>query len=151
MIEDVDYLPEIKAKVRQEIYHFVELIESFKKKFALAPKLAPILREMITQIGFEKMISQEEDDEKVVKARIYNLSELVNMLSFFEDEEGREEKPTIFDFLQRLVLLMEDEPKEDEEDRRVQLLTMHQSKGLEFDLVFLVGLEEGILPNFTVL
>lgn len=151
MIEDVDYLPEIKAKVRQEIYHFVELIESFKKKFALAPKLAPILREMITQIGFEKMISQEEDDEKVVKARIYNLSELVNMLSFFEDEEGREEKPTIFDFLQRLVLLMEDEPKEDEEDRRVQLLTMHQSKGLEFDLVFLVGLEEGILPNSRVI
>lgn len=151
IIEDVDYLTEIKAKTRQEIYHFVELVETFKKKFALAPKLAPVLREMITQIGFERMISQEEDDEKVIKARIYNLSELVNMLSFFEDEEGREEKPTIFDFLQRLVLLMEDEPKEDEEDRRVQLLTMHQSKGLEYDLVFLVGLEEGILPNSRVI
>ncbi len=46
---------------------------------------------------------------------------------------------------------MEDEPKEDEEDRRVQLLTMHQSKGLEYDLVFLVGLEEGILPNSRVI
>ncbi|MDF3820210.1 3'-5' exonuclease [Leptospira sp. 96542] len=151
IVEDVDYLTEIKAKVRQEIFAFVELVEGFRKKFALSPKLAPVLREMITQIGFEREISLEESEEKVVKARIYNLSELVNMLSYFEEEEGRETKPTIFDFLQRLVLLMEDEPKEDEEDRRVQLLTMHQSKGLEYDLVFLVGLEEGILPNSRVM
>ncbi|TGM79003.1 damage-inducible protein [Leptospira levettii] len=151
MIESPDYLPEVKAKVRQEIYQFVEMVDAFKKKFAMSPKLAPVLREMITQIGFEREISMEETEEKVVKARIYNLSELVNMLSFFEEEEGREGKATIFDFLQRLVLLMEDEPKEDEEDRRVQLLTMHQSKGLEYDLVFLVGLEEGILPNSRVI
>ncbi|WP_167836875.1 ATP-dependent helicase [Leptospira ryugenii] len=151
IIASVDYLPEIKTKVRQEIYQFVELIESFKKKFALSPKLAPVLKEMITQIGFEREISLEEEDERIIKARMYNLSELVNMLSYFEDEEERTEKPKIFDFLQRLALLMEDEPKEEETDRRVQLLTMHQSKGLEYDLVFLVGLEEGILPNSRVI
>ncbi|WP_411823008.1 ATP-dependent helicase [Leptospira sp. 'Mane'] len=150
IIEDVDYLTEVKTKVRQEIYHFVELVETFKKKFSLSPKLAPVLKEMITQIGFEREISIEESDEKVSKARIFNLSELVNMLAFFENEE-REEKPKIFDFLQRLALMMEDEPKEEEKDRRVQLLTMHQSKGLEYDLVFLVGLEEGILPNSRVI
>lgn len=151
IIEDVDYLTEVKTKVRQEIYHFVELIETFKKKFSLSPKLAPVLKEMISQIGFEREISLEESEEKVIKARIYNLSELVNMLSYFEDEEDRTEKPKLFDFLQRLALLMEDEPKEEETDRRVQLLTMHQSKGLEYDLVFLVGLEEGILPNSRVI
>ncbi|TGN18210.1 ATP-dependent helicase [Leptospira idonii] len=150
IIENVDYLTEVKTKVRQEIYHFVELVETFKKKFALSPKLAPVLKEMITQIGFEREISLEESEEKVIKARIYNLSELVNMLSYFESEE-RESKPSIFDFLQRLALLMEDDPKEEEKDRRVQLLTMHQSKGLEYDLVFLVGLEEGILPNSRVI
>lgn len=150
IVEDVDYLTEVKTKVRQEIYHFVELVETFKKKFSLSPKLAPVLKEMITQIGFEREISIEESDEKVSKARIFNLSELVNMLAFFENEE-REEKPKIFDFLQRLALMMEDEPKEEEKDRRVQLLTMHQSKGLEYDLVFLVGLEEGILPNSRVI
>jgi DNA helicase-2/ATP-dependent DNA helicase PcrA len=151
IIESVDYLTEVKTKVRQEIYHFVELIETFKKKFSLSPKLAPVLKEMITQIGFEREISIEETEEKVTKARIYNLSELVNMLSYFEDEEERTEKPKLFDFLQRLALLMEDEPKEEETDRRVQLLTMHQSKGLEYDLVFLVGLEEGILPSSRVI
>ncbi|MDZ4724510.1 MAG: 3'-5' exonuclease [Leptospira sp.] len=151
IVESVDYLPEVRTKVRQEIYHFVELVETFKKKFALSPKMAPVLKEMISQIGFEREISMEETEEKIIKARMYNLSELVNMLSYFEDEEDRTERPKLFDFLQRLALLMEDEPKEEETDRRVQLLTMHQSKGLEYDLVFLVGLEEGILPNSRVI
>jgi DNA helicase-2/ATP-dependent DNA helicase PcrA len=147
ILESPDYLTEIKSKIRSEILNFVELIESQKKKFFSQKKLAPILREMITAIGFEKEISTEEDEEKVVKARIYHLQELVNMLAYFEEEE-REESPDLFDFLARLALLMEDtEKQEEKEERKVQLLTLHQSKGLEYDIVFIVGLEEGILPS----
>jgi DNA helicase-2/ATP-dependent DNA helicase PcrA len=151
LIESPDYLPEIKAKVRGEIYNYHELIEKYRKKFAQAGKLAPILRELIIESGMEKEILAEETDEKIAKARIYNLSELVNMLSFFEDDPDREEKPNLFDFLARLALLMEDDEKDEEnEDKRVQLLTIHQSKGLEFGNVYVVGIEEGILPNSRV-
>jgi DNA helicase-2/ATP-dependent DNA helicase PcrA len=152
IIASPDYLPEIKSKVREEMYNYSELLDTYRKKFAQASKLAPIFREFVQESGMEREIQIEETDEKVVKARLYNMSELVNMLSFFEQDEEREEKPTLFDFLARLALLMEDEPVDEEkEDQRIQLLTIHQSKGLEFESVFVVGIEEGILPNSRVI
>lgn len=151
IIETPDYMTDIKSKLRSEIYAYQELIEKYRKKFAQGGKLAPILRELIVDSGLEKEIQLEESDEKVAKARIYNLNELVNMLSFFEDDPDREEKPSLYDFLARLALLMEDDERDEEnEDRRIQLLTIHQSKGLEFETVFVVGIEEGILPNSRV-
>jgi DNA helicase II / ATP-dependent DNA helicase PcrA len=151
IIASPDYLTEIKAKVREEMYNYSELLDKYRKKFAQSTKLAPILREFIQESGMEREIQLDETDEKVVKARLYNMSELVNMLSFFEDDEDREEKPSLFDFLARLALLMEDEPQDEEkEDQRVQLLTIHQSKGLEFESVFVVGIEEGVIPNSRV-
>lgn len=151
IIESPDYMRDIKAKLRAEIYNYSEIIDKYRKKFAQAGKLAPVLRELILETGMEKEILLEEPDEKVAKARIYNMNELVNMLSFLEDDPDREEKVTIFDFLARLALLMEDDLKDEEnEDKRIQILTIHQSKGLEFETVYVVGIEEGILPNSRV-
>ena len=82
-----------------------------------------------------------------MKARMLNLSELVNMLTYFEIDWEEDSKPTLFDFLMKLSLLTDDDKKDEKEDLRVQLMTMHLSKGLEFDTVFLTGLEEGIIPS----
>jgi DNA helicase-2/ATP-dependent DNA helicase PcrA len=76
-----------------------------------------------------------------------NLSELVNMMSYFEIDWDGEGKPTLFDFLMKLSILSDDDDNDSKEDSRVQLMTMHLSKGLEFDSVFLSGMEEGILPS----
>ena len=82
----------------------------------------------------------------MMKARMLNLSELANMMSYFEEEWDSEGKPTLFDFIARLSLLTNDDDsnEKDARDNRVQLMTMHLSKGLEFEVVFLVGIEEGI-------
>ncbi|TGK19434.1 damage-inducible protein [Leptospira fluminis] len=145
--ETPDFLPDLNRKVASEIYNFVNLIEKSKKKFSTSPRLFFALRELIGDLGLEKEIILEEKEEKVAKARIYNMSELVNMLAFFEENNETGEKPTLFDFINRLAMLMEDEPSDEKEDNRIQLLTIHQSKGLEFESVYVVGLEEGILPN----
>ncbi|TGK14177.1 damage-inducible protein [Leptospira fletcheri] len=145
--ESPDFLPDLNRKVASEIYNFVNLIEKSKKKFSSSPRLFFALREFIGELGLEKEIILEEKEEKVAKARIYNMSELVNMLAFFEENNETGEKPTLFDFINRLAMLMEDEPSDEKEDNRIQLLTIHQSKGLEFESVYVVGLEEGILPN----
>ncbi|WP_039948500.1 ATP-dependent helicase [Leptospira fainei] len=145
--ESPDFIPDLNRKVASEIYNFVNLIEKAKKKFSSSPRLFFALRELIADLGLEKEIVLEEKEEKVAKARIYNMSELVNMLAFFEENNESGEKPTLFDFINRLAMLMEDAPTDEKEDNRVQLLTIHQSKGLEFESVYVVGLEEGILPN----
>ncbi|PNV75632.1 ATP-dependent helicase [Leptospira inadai] len=145
--ESPDFIPDLNRKVASEIYNFVNLIEKAKKKFSSSPRLFFALRELIADLALEKEIILEEKEEKVAKARIYNMSELVNMLAFFEENNESGEKPTLFDFINRLAMLMEDAPNDEKEDNRVQLLTIHQSKGLEFESVYVVGLEEGILPN----
>ncbi|MCL8266263.1 ATP-dependent helicase [Leptospira weilii] len=151
--ESPDFIPGLQKKIQSEIYNFVNLIERTKKKFSAAPKMYFALREFIQEVGIEKEILLEEKDEKVAKARSFNLSELVNMMSYFEENHDSPEKPTLFDFINRLNLLMEDESPSDEDkkDNRIQLLTIHQSKGLEFESVYVPGMEEGILPNSRVL
>lgn len=150
--EEPDFIPEIKRNSASLIYEFLNLVHKYRAEFFHAKKMSEVLRHLISEVGFEKEISLEEDDEKVIKARMMNLSELVNMMAYFEEEWEGENKPGLFDFITRLSLLTsEDEPNSDARDNRVQLMTMHLSKGLEFDVVFLVGMEEGIIPSSRVL
>ncbi len=142
------YILDIKKNTASKIYEFLELIQKYRTEFFGSNKLTETLKKFIKDIGFEKEFSLEESNEKVIKARMLNLSEFINMMYYFESEWDEKQKPTLFDFLQRLsVLTLDEEPEKKERDERVQLMTMHLSKGLEFDVVFLIGLEEGIIPS----
>jgi len=152
LAESVDFLKEIKPKLRGEINSLLDFHSDFQKRF-FHGKMTLAFREMIQVLQMEKAISEEESEEKTIKARMYNIGELANMMNYFEEDLEMEVRPDLFGFLGRLSLLMEDDPREEEgkEDRRVQLLTIHQSKGLEYDIVWVHGLEEGILPNGRVM
>ena len=142
-----EFIPEIKRAGVSKIYELVNFIQKFNREFYTQPRMSEVLKNLIKEINFETEISMEEDDEKVIKARMLNLSELVNMMSYFEIDWDGEGKPTLFDFLMKLSILSDDDDNDSKEDSRVQLMTMHLSKGLEFDSVFLSGMEEGILPS----
>ena len=145
--ENPEFIPELKRNTISKIYELVNLIQKYNKDFYKNSKMSDSLKSLIKEIDFEKEFLNEENDEKVIKARLLNLSEMVNMLSYFEFEWEEENKPTLFDFLMRLSLLNEDTSDDSKEEYRVQLMTMHLSKGLEFDTVFLSGIEEGIIPS----
>ena len=86
-------------------------------------------------------------------ARQENLEELLGgMQSFVEEcrEEGREQEAYLTDYLQGVALLTDLDSKGDDDEPRVSLMTVHDSKGLEFPTVFVVGLEENIFPSAIV-
>ncbi|HMV77495.1 MAG TPA: 3'-5' exonuclease [Leptospiraceae bacterium] len=145
--ESPDYIPDLKKNAASSVYALMELISKYKKEFHSTLSLTHTLKNLVTEAGFEKEFFSEEKDAKVIKARMFNLSELINMLDYFEKEWEGETRPTLFDFLLRLALLTSDDGDSEKEDSRIQLMTMHLSKGLEFDAVFLCGLEEGFLPS----
>ncbi|MBW3552612.1 MAG: UvrD-helicase domain-containing protein [Gemmatimonadetes bacterium] len=95
------------------------------------------------------------DSVKEDEHRVINLKDLVGALARYErrrwsekPDAGEEwEPPTLHDALARLALDSEEDDKDDDEQDAVVLMTLHSAKGLEFDEVFLVGLEEGILPH----
>jgi DNA helicase-2/ATP-dependent DNA helicase PcrA len=99
-----------------------------------------LLERIIDQIGYRKMLEERESAQEA-EDRIANVDELVR--AAYESQERGE---TVFEFLDRASL--SSELDQFDPDARVALLTVHSAKGLEFDVVFLAGLEEGLFPHF---
>lgn len=85
-----------------------------------------------------------KEDEITGKTRIENVDELVNVAAELEQKEGVK---TIREFLEYTSLLSDSGATDEEEEKSVTLMTMHAAKGLEFPVVFIAGMEEGIFPK----
>lgn len=111
------------------------------------------IREMIRDMDYEAWLYQNASAPTIAERRMANVWTLIDQLEksmHRDDEEGEasEETDDVQSAISRLVLrdILEQQAEEDDSDR-VQLLTMHASKGLEFPHVYLMGLEEELLPH----
>ena len=127
---------------------FRSLIEGFIKRFE-ADDAYQLGHDIITESGISKDLYGDNSPEAV--ARQENLEEfLAGLQDFVESrkEEGRLDEITLRDYLQEVSLLTDlDSDGNEEERRKVTLMTVHSAKGLEFPTVFVVGLEENIFPS----
>ena len=122
---------------RKPLLEFRRLIESLS---AEAEKLPPaeLLSEVLDRTGY--LMMAEVQDESEGTARAENMRELVNAIA-----ESTERGQSLADFLDRMALVSDAD--EYDEHAQVSLMTLHSAKGLEFEHVFLVGLEEGLFPH----
>lgn len=126
----------------------IKLYKTLKNLSVRVDELAPdetVIR-LVDQIGYVKMLQQEDSPEADV--RIDNVRELINGVTAYMDrvkEEHEDEPPTLQGFLEEVALITDvDTWNEDEET--VVLMTLHSAKGLEFDIVFMTGMEQGLFP-----
>jgi DNA helicase-2/ATP-dependent DNA helicase PcrA len=103
---------------------------------------AELLKFLIDRTGYIKQLEQEDTPEAL--ARIENLHELVNAAM-----DSRDRGETLNEFLDHAALVSDADDYD--EAARVTLMTLHAAKGLEFPVVFLIGLEEGLLPHSRTL
>lgn len=122
---------------------FVELINAMEDDTAEMP-LFEQTDHVIKYSGLFAMYEQEKGEKS--KARIENLEELVTATRQFEKPEEAEEMTLLTAFLTHAAL-ESGEGQADEFEDAVQLMTLHSAKGLEFPLVFMVGVEEGMFPS----
>jgi DNA helicase-2/ATP-dependent DNA helicase PcrA len=113
--------------------------------------LAEIARQDSVSITIGKMLDRSgyltdlrDDRSEDSEARIENLAELV---SAAREYESREPEPTLGGFVDRLSLLSDVDEEDGDRDARIWLMTLHSAKGLEFPMVILAGLEEGLFPH----
>ena len=108
--------------------------------------LAETIRRILDKSGLLEMY--QETDRELEELRSENLGELVNSAAAFEDdwESGEDEGPGLVEAFLDSTALEAGERGEGVPGNAVQLMTLHTAKGLEFPLVFIVGLEDGILP-----
>ena len=101
-----------------------------------------VLGKMLDQTGYLKALRDENSEE--ANERIENLMELV---SAARDYEAREAEASLGGFVDRLSLLSEADEESGSREARVWMMTMHAAKGLEFPVVVIAGLEEGLFPH----
>ena len=116
---------------------FRALIEALQQEVASAAP-ADFLQSILNRSGYLDMLAQRDSSEDI--ARADNLHELVNAMA-----EGAERGETLTDFLDRAALVSDADNFD--EDALITMMTLHSAKGLEFDHVFLTGMEEGIFPH----
>ncbi|ATH79987.1 DNA helicase II [Pseudomonas sp. KHPS1] len=121
---------------------FIELIEGLAEKVMAMP-LHQMTQVVIEQSGL--LAYHEAEKGEKGQARVENLEELVSAARAFENDEDDELTP-LQAFLTHASLEAGDTQAAENEDS-IQLMTLHSAKGLEFPLVFLVGMEEGLFPH----
>lgn len=126
-------------------------IDSWNDRARTTP-IADLLRLIVEDIDYPRELARLYDDPNDRDARAASIEELVNAASSYDAQHRtkREATERIADFLDDLLLSAQDESRDKEQNltsNAVVLMTLHSAKGLEFPRVYLVGLEEGILPH----
>ncbi|MCQ1057899.1 DNA helicase II [Photobacterium sp. ZSDE20] len=133
----------LAGRAANSLRRFIELVNALEDDTRELP-LYQQTDEVIRNSGLRAMYEQEKGEK--AQARIENLEELVTATRQFEIPEEAEEMSPLSAFLSHAALEA-GEGQADEFDDAVQLMTMHSAKGLEFPVVFMVGVEEGMFPS----
>lgn len=130
---------EDKAFCKQPIRDFVTLIEE-AKTLSEATKISDLTDRLMKRSGLDTMYRTDEEEE-----RLENVTQLINSMLEFENKRFEDGEANLFHYLHEISLYTNTDHEKDND--KVRLMTIHQSKGLEFPNVFIMGLTEGAFPN----
>ena len=128
-------------RLKANSQEFINLIEEMRSKIKDL-SISEIIKETLNKSGYVKALEAEDTTE--AESRIQNLEEFLTVAIEFEEQEAEN---SLADFLEGITLSSDIDGMEETEDS-VTLMTLHSAKGLEFNTVFLVGMEEGIFPGY---
>lgn len=140
VVQNAPAYPELSKGAAAKLRAFAELIEGF---IALSETAAPdvLFDEIVDKTGYVRALEEKNNDES--NARIENIGELKSNILGYLKETGN---GSLAGFLDE-VSLYSDIDNLEQDDNNVVLMTMHSAKGLEFDNVYIIGVEEGIFPG----
>ncbi|MBR4321589.1 ATP-dependent helicase [Treponema sp.] len=131
---------------KQNLKAFVDIIESNKSMLG-GHGLSKKVRAMVDNIRYmDYLIGENPKSEKAARFKMLNIDSLIGSIERWENNPEAGE-PTLYNYLNRITLLSRDDMDDDENLGKVNLMTIHASKGLEFPVVFIAGTEEGLIPH----
>ena len=139
-VYDAEEIPGL-GKAAEKLGAFVDYLEDLHDLLEQGITLTELFDQIMDTTGYREMLINEHTEESL--SRLENLAELRNKIA---DYESTAEKPNLDEFLAE-VSLVADVDNMNSIDERVVLMTVHSAKGLEFPVVYLAGMEDGMFPS----
>ena len=136
-----DTIPGLGTAAVKAVGRFMSVMERLRERVEGGAGVGDLLHETLEETGYTEALQAERTVESQV--RLENLEELVGV---GREYDATAEAPSVEEFLQQIALFSEQDNLRDEQGL-VTLMTLHNAKGLEFDTVFIIGMEEQVFPH----
>jgi superfamily I DNA/RNA helicase len=145
-----EQVPGLGAPAVKALRRFMGTMHVLRERLEANPPLSSLLKELLQETGYLEALEAERTIE--AQGRIENLDELVNVAAEYDaiTAADPEREASLADFLQQIALLSDSDDRSDDEGL-VTLMTLHNAKGLEYPIVFMIGCEEGVFPHSRAL
>ncbi|MCR5477083.1 MAG: DNA helicase PcrA [Lachnospiraceae bacterium] len=136
------------GKTADKVRAFTDLIGVFRS-LESTKSIPDLIREIVERIDYEEYL--RDQDEESADDRMENIEELISKAKTYEEQKKEQEEfADLTGFLEEVALVSDIDTVE-EGDGRVLLMTLHSAKGLEFPVVYLTGMEDGLFPSYMSL
>jgi superfamily I DNA/RNA helicase len=145
-----EQVPGLGAPAVKALRRFMGTMHVLRERLESNPPLSALLKEALQETGYLEALEAERTIE--AQGRIENLEELINVAAEYDAITAAEpeREASLADFLQQIALLSDADDRSDDEGL-VTLMTLHNAKGLEYPIVFMIGCEEGVFPHSRAL
>ena len=142
VIENASKYPSL-SRGAAAMERFGRMIQSFRQEAEFLD-LSELYEEILEKSGYRDALMEKSDEDS--RSRLDNIMELKSNIAAFMQKN---EEATLASFLEEMALYTDaDEEESEDDDDKVLMMTMHSAKGLEFPIVFVVGMEDGLFPSF---
>lgn len=126
----------------------MDIMTKMQSVWTKSDNLIGLTKELISSLGYQNYLKKEYPVQEDYETRMENIGELYSLMHPFEQNKEVELPERLQMFLNQVSLMTTLDSQEEMEDQpKINLMSLHQSKGLEFETVFLVGVEDGLLPH----
>lgn len=133
--------------LKEDLQEFINLIEDARTKLLSGRGLANKVRQFIEDVNYkDHLLTEYSKSEKAVRFKMMNIESLLTSMENWE-KDPENNNPSLYNYLNRITLMSRDNGDDENDKGKVNLMTIHASKGLEFPVVFIAGAEEGLIPH----
>jgi superfamily I DNA/RNA helicase len=141
-LDDSNY--PLAPKYQEQI---LDLLQKMHTLWGTHDSLIDLTKELLVVSGYARYLKNEYPNKEEFNARLENIGELYSLMLPFDGDKTEPLQVRLQNFLGQIMLMSTLDQTETDDTPKINLMSLHQSKGLEFETVFLVGVEDGLLPH----
>ncbi|NJK71483.1 MAG: ATP-binding domain-containing protein [Thermales bacterium] len=131
----------------KHINQLMELLNKIQSVWSQNTSLIDLTKNILVVTGYMRYLKKEFPAKEEFQTRVDNISELYSIMFPFDQDQLIPLQDRLNQFLAQVMLMTSQELSTENDTPKINLMSLHQSKGLEFETVFLVGVEDGLLPH----